>query len=184
MSPEDFLKEQKLKELKTNDFIQNKAPRLIGIEMRLFFKGSFENKGFTDKTLTPWQAAKRTDSANKWYGFSAGATSPLPDDHPRRNKSKKKYKARKEHPVTNYSPTAPKRATLSGITGDLKDSLQYEINANKATVSSNLPYADVHNEGLTAMIFGKKEFTMPKRQFIGDSESLMKRIDKVMNELD
>jgi phage gpG-like protein len=42
--------------------------------------------------------------------------------------------------------------------------------------TSQLPYADVHNEGLMA---GRPPgFIMPQSQMIGDSEALFKRIEK------
>ena len=33
-------------------------PRKIGAQAQLFFKGSFENQGFTDQVLEPWPATK------------------------------------------------------------------------------------------------------------------------------
>lgn len=71
-------------------------------------------------------------------------------------------------------------------TGNLRKSIRV-INKNykSVTLGSDLPYAEVHNEGLRA---GRgRGFKMPKRQFIGDSRKLTdlligkihKRIHKV-----
>jgi phage gpG-like protein len=48
-------------------------------------------------------------------------------------------------------------------------------------ITSDKPYAQIHNEGGEAKIFGKKVYRMPKRQFIGPSyeldEKILKKID-------
>jgi phage gpG-like protein len=58
----------KLHELKTRlnemtgelqDFADNIAPEIIGRMAADFYKESFQNEGFTDKTLQPWQRVKR-----------------------------------------------------------------------------------------------------------------------------
>lgn len=63
------------------------------------------------------------------------------------------------------------RKILTGRTGDLGRSIKYELSAQgEVTIYSDIVYADVHNEGLRA---GRgKGFTMPQRQFMGDSKEL------------
>lgn len=63
-------------------------------------------------------------------------------------------------------------------TGALKNSMRYRTRVGKKTFSvlvfSKLPYAAVHNEGLRA---GRGNgFKMPKRQFMGYSKELEKRL--------
>ncbi len=157
-------------------------PRIVGIEALNHFKKSFDNGGFTDRSLKKWTPSKRTQSSSEWYGFEYRATTRIPNAHPRRVDAKKKYKARKENPITNYSKAAIKRKTMNGYTGDLKESLYYSIEPNKVVVRSDLAYATVHNEGGSAQVFGKKSFTMPKRQFAGESETLDSIIAKIVSE--
>jgi len=75
----------------------------------------------------------------------------------------------------NVRGAAGSRKILTGKTGDLGRSIKYEVSPGKVTIYSDVIYADVHNEGLKA---GRGAgFTMPKRQFIGDSADLDKIID-------
>lgn len=71
------------------------------------------------------------------------------------------------------------RAILTGETGDLGASISYKRESAQATVYSDKPYAEAHNEGTTNA--GRKHnVTIPKRQFIGDSKVLN---DKILHEI-
>lgn len=157
-------------------YIKKNAPRVAGIEAVNHFKQSFQNEGFTDSHLEKWKQPKRTVTNSPWYGFRYGARTKLPSNHPRRRKAKGKYKARKANPITNYSPAATRKKTLSGATGDLKDSISYTVQPGRVIVESDQPYARVHNEGGTIKVFGRKTVKVPKRQFIGDSLKLRAKI--------
>ena len=66
-------------------------------------------------------------------------------------------------------------------TGRLRRSIKTKVFTTKSyyevRFSSDVPYADVHNEGLKA---GRgRGFTMPKRQFMGYSRSLDLRIKRM-----
>lgn len=164
-------------------FLNKQLPIIIGQESVNFFKKSFYDEGFTDVTLQKWQAVKRKDPASTWYGFQYGARTPLPTNHPRRKNSKKKYKARRPNPITNFSPAATKRKTLTGMTGDLKESIQFKVlSSQKVLIFSDLPYAKIHNEGGSFQIFGKKKAQMPKRPFIGKSHMLEKHITNIIEQ--
>lgn len=163
------------------NYINNKAPRIAGIEAMNHFKKSFMDEGFTDMNLVKWKPAKRLNPNSPWYGFLANARTRTPDNHPKRRDAQGKYKPRKPKPITNYSPAATKRRTLSGATGDLKESLQYTTAKAQVTISSNLPYAKVHNEGGKISVFGRKSVTVPRRQFIGDSLKLRAKIKFIIN---
>lgn len=68
-------------------------------------------------------------------------------------------------------------------TGALKKSLRYKSYVGKRVwwvkIGSPLIYADVHNEGLRS---GRGNgFKMPKRQFMGESKTLDKRIQTRIN---
>lgn len=183
----DFGKiEQNLRRLQ--GYMQRDAPRIVGTEAVNHFKRSFDEQGFTDLSRIPWKASKRTRSESPWYGFEAGARTRVPASHPRR-RGKGKYKARKANPITNYSPAATKRKTLSGRTGDLHDSIQYAIEEGAVRVYSDIPYATIHNQGGISSVFGRKNTYMPARQFIGPSIKLqartkhiiLKDIDRIVN---
>jgi phage gpG-like protein len=83
---------------------------------------------------------------------------------------------------------SPKRADLAKAklpiltqTGDLGRSIKAKHEPGKVTVFSDIPYAAAHNEGTTTA--GRnRNVTIPKRQFIGNSETLNKEIEKVIIE--
>jgi len=67
-------------------------------------------------------------------------------------------------------------------TGDLRRSIKViSKRYHSITLGSDLPYAQIHNDGLMGMAYGKYPFKMPKRQFIGHSRKL---IDQLRNKLD
>jgi len=157
-------------------YLTKDAPRIVGVEAVNHFKRSFNDGGFTNTNLIGWKRSKRTDSGSIWYGFQYGAKSPVPNNHPRRWKTKSAYKARKPNAITNFSPAAISRKTLTGSSTALRDSIRYRIEPGKTIVSSNMPYARIHNEGGTGSVFGKGRAEIPKRQFIGHSTKLNARI--------
>jgi phage virion morphogenesis protein len=141
-------------------FIKTKVPDIIGTESVNHFRESFQDEGFTDKSLSKWKDVKRRDPSSKWYGFSANRKS-------------------------RRSEAATSRKILSGESKDLAESITYSKAPGHIIIESDKPYAEVHNDGGKAKIFGKKEFTMPARKFIGPSEDLDQKIDdKMTRELD
>ncbi len=64
------------------------------------------------------------------------------------------------------------RAKILTDTGDLSNSLTWTHEGDNVIVSSDLPYAQRHNEGLS---------NMPKRQFMGPSQQLD---NKIINKLE
>lgn len=64
--------------------------------------------------------------------------------------------------------------TLMSSRNHLYNSINYKTAPYRATVYTNVHYADVHNEGLRA---GRgKGFQMPKRSFIGPSKALDRKV--------
>lgn len=49
--------------------------------------------------------------------------------------------------------------------------------------TSGIAYANIHNEGLYGKAFGKYRFKMPQREYIGDSKSLERKIDKKIRKM-
>lgn len=66
--------------------------------------------------------------------------------------------------------------------GNLRRSIKWRKYGKNAVINySNLPYAKVHNDGLRA---GRgKGFKMPKRQFVGYSKVMNKKIVEKINKI-
>lgn len=68
--------------------------------------------------------------------------------------------------------------TLLSGRNHLYSSINYKPERGKVTISNEVPYARVHNEGLRA---GRgRGFKMPKRQFIGESRELTKKVEEII----
>lgn len=62
-------------------------------------------------------------------------------------------------------------------TGDLRRSIRVISRSYRTIVlGSDLPYAQIHNDGLNGLAYGKHPFKMPKRQFIGHSKKLIEQL--------
>jgi phage gpG-like protein len=145
---------EKMEEIR--GFVREDVPDIIGVEAVNFFKDSFGKEGFAGN---PWQEVERRKPESSWYGFSAGAK-------------------------RNFSAAQATAKILSGETGELKEAITYRKDPGMVTVSNEKPYAAVHNYGLPAKIFGKKEFVMPKRTFMEHSDELQANIDeKIQREM-
>lgn len=127
--------------------------RELTIEARLFFDASWDNKGFTDSTLTAWEPVKDKKGNIK------------------------------ERPLV--------------ASGTLRRSLRTEVNGNTGIVYTEIPYAQIHNEGGTLKYTanvrahtrkGKPVIAhtrnvshdMPQRQFMGTSEMLEERMTDII----
>lgn len=60
--------------------------------------------------------------------------------------------------------------------GDLGDSIDFEVGEGKVTIESDLPYSEAHNEG-TRTAGRNHNVTIPQRQFIGEHPRLTKAIE-------
>lgn len=69
--------------------------------------------------------------------------------------------------------------------GALRRSIRSDVHGLTITVSSNLPYAQIHNEG--GMAGRGKKSRIPQRQYMGNSEVMMQEFEenfyKMMNGL-
>lgn len=85
----------------------------------------------------------------------------------------KPLKRKREQPYTNNK--------ILYKTGSLKNSLKVRARSTKTDFSvnvySNKIYADIHNYGMRGRAFGKYSFKMPKRQFIGYSKILDRKLE-------
>ena len=126
------------------------AKDIVGTEAVNHYKESFANEGFTDETLEKWPDVKRRNKESEWYGHS-GQTG-------------------------KFSQARTTALILSGETGELKEATTYVKTETGVRVSNEKKYARVHNFGEMARIYGKKEFQMLARQFIGPSVVMVEKI--------
>lgn len=131
---------------------------IMGVEAVNHFTESFQNEGFTDKTLVKWGEVERRKKTSSWYGHS-GQTG-------------------------KKSPARSMAKILTGETQELKNATNYVPIDDGVRVFNNKPYAAVHNYGGQAKIYGKKAFTMLARPFIGKSQVMVEKInDKIKRRL-
>ncbi len=70
--------------------------------------------------------------------------------------------------------------TLLSGRNHLYSSIKYTPGNAKVTLTNDVPYAKVHNEGLRA---GRgKGFKMPKRQFMGESKELNRKVLRLIED--
>lgn len=132
-------------------YIRVNAPVIIGTEAKKHFRDSFQNEGFTDAVLQPWKEVKRR----------------MPDA----------LKKNKNGSVSKRQPRDQRRKILVD-SGHMRDSIGYDINGNEIEVGTddNVGKVTAHNEGTTTA--GRsRSVVIPKRQFIGTSQVLNKKIE-------
>lgn len=84
----------------------------------------------------------------------------------------------------NKGKASAGRKILSGETKELQQSTNYSYINDGVKITNATPYASVHQNGEMAKIFGKKEFTMKARPFIGKSQVLKGKIEtKIVSEI-
>lgn len=148
--------------------ITTDIPRHIGVTAVNHFSKNFDTESFRGKK---WKEVKRRDSSSSWYGYQYGANSKRPSSHPRRS-SRGKY--------THYSPTATRTPILSSQDNNLANSLEYKTNGKQVHIISDLPYAQIHNQGGQTKVFGKHHAQMPKRMFVGHDPVFLSEVDNVI----
>lgn len=150
-------------------YVKNDLPRMAGKIGVDEFRGNFYRRSFRNNGLHRWPDVKRRDPSSPWYGFQykgerreKGKTD--------RSKSKKKL---------NFSNAATQRGILIGPGSNLMRSITVrETSPQRVVIGTDLPYAEVHNEGGYIRVFGKAKVKVPKRQFIGESRELMQVLEK------
>ena len=167
MTPEQFLYENQRIERELQHAFERTIPLKLSVAMEEFAKDNFRRAGFEDNGLTPW---KRTMRQSFGKGEDALRTPLL-------SREKK-----------------------------LMNAIQHRHTPYKATVFNDLEYADIHNEGgriqvterMRKFFWGKYDetkstmykilalkpvgsfITIPKRQFIGNSETLNATIEGII----
>jgi phage gpG-like protein len=176
----DFLKSLQGKQNAIKKLLNGDLQRIVKREGLNHFEESWDNQGFTDKKLIKWDTRKPPDakfrSGNvKTHGRASKHTSGRASK-PKLLKSYKKWQAKNKGRAILVSH----RTDTKG--GHLKDSLTAKIVGTAVIFSTDKPYAKVHNEGGKA---GRGAgFTMPKRQFLGESDVLINNIkNKITREI-
>lgn len=158
MDIQDFAKRFPAKMAQVRDFVNgDKIKDILGVEATNHYKQSFHDEGFTDEVLNPWKDVVRRDPDSKWYGHS-GQTG-------------------------KFSAARTTSKILTGETRELQSAITYKRIDKGVRITNDKPYASVHNYGGRAKIYGKKEFQMPQRRFIGNSAVMATNIkDKIKAE--
>jgi len=147
----------------TKAVMSGKLQRIIGAEGLRHFDKSWDKEGFADNGLDKWPARQWNKSKTKKKGGL--------------RKDYKRWKAKDKG----------RRLLMSHRTDTkgkhLRHSITYRVVGTKVIFSTDKPYAKVHNEGGKA---GRGiGFTMKKRQFMGPSRDLDRKIKKKLDkELD
>ncbi len=144
---------------KVTDFVEGESVKTVmGTEAVKHFEGSFVNEGFTDKEVKKWDDVKRRDPESEWYGHS-GQTG-------------------------KFSAARTAANILTGETNLLQRSFSFKPTTAGVLIQNSAPYAAVHQYGLKAKIYGKKEFQMIARPFMGQSMVMKENIEnKIVTEV-
>lgn len=161
-------------------FLEKDLPRIAGKMAVDEFRENFHRQGFRNNGITPWKDVKRRDGKSPWYGFQYKGERRTSIALAKDKKTGKMVRARKQRRL-NFSQAATKRGILIGPGSDLMNSIRVvEALPGRVVVGSDLPYAQVHNEGGQIRVFGRKKVKLPKRQFIGESRELMAELEQTV----
>ncbi|MDO5608267.1 MAG: phage morphogenesis protein [Capnocytophaga sp.] len=148
---------------KIADFIKNDLPKVVEVEGLKFIAQNFQDEGFHDGSLQKWKPRKTTD---------------------RKGRDITRYRTDRKGRAGNLNKYGQKnegRAILTGHnTGGnkLRHSFKTRSGQNKVVFYTHKESAERHNEGTNGM---------PKRQFIGKSEtlrrSIKKEVERILNQL-
>ncbi|WP_299087797.1 phage virion morphogenesis protein [uncultured Bacteroides sp.] len=167
---------------RVNHFIQQDLPRIAGKMAVDEFRENFYREGFRNNGITKWPDVKRRDKSSPWYGFQYKGEKRT-SVAIREDKKTGKYVRSKKQPKLNFSQAATQRRILNGPGTNLANSIRVrEASPGKVVIGTDLPYAEVHNEGGYIRIFGKKKVKIPRRQFIGESRELMDELEQKLLE--
>lgn len=132
-------------------YIKRDVPRIIGVEAKKHFREGFQKEGFTGATFEPWQEVKR--------------------------RAESKMKRNKNGKVSKRQHRDQLRKILVDK-GHMRDSIDYSITGMDIEVGTDdeIGKVQAHNEGTTTAGRNNK-VTIPKRQFIGPSAVLDKKLE-------
>jgi len=160
--------------------VKDRLPRLIGIEAVNHYKENFRKGGFVNGGITKWADVKRRDKESAWYGFDYKGEKRTSYSFTRDKKTGKTKKSKSQSKL-NFSKVATKYEPLLSRRNELMNSLRYEVSGGAVRITSDKPYAEVHNEGGDIKIFGKTVSKVAQRQFVGYSKELDAKIEKIVD---
>lgn len=153
-------------------------PRMAGKMAVDEFRENFHRQGFRNNGLHRWADVKRRDPSSPWYGFQYKGERRTSVRFVRDRKTGKTRRSQSQSKL-NFSSAATKRGILIGPGSNLMRSVTVrQATAQRVAIGTDLPYAEVHNEGGYIRVFGKAKVKVPKRQFVGESRELMQAIEK------
>ena len=165
-------------EKKVLKYIRNDLPRIAGKMAVDEFRENFRRQGFRNNGITPWPDVRRRDKSSPWYGFQYKGERRTSVRYIRDRKTGKTRRSKTQRKL-NFSNAATRRGILIGPGANLMNSISVRKRSpSQVIVGTDLPYAEVHNEGGYIRVFGKAVRKLPKRQFIGESRELMDEIEK------
>lgn len=80
-------------------YLEGDAKHIVGQTAVDHFRKSFDDQGYTDELLNPWQEVERCKPESPWYGHSVE--------------------------TGHYSPERTSAPILTGETGELKEAIRY-----------------------------------------------------------
>ena len=130
-----------------------------------YFVSSFKKQAWNGQ---PWKEVQRREEGTKAFKYP-----------------KTKGLQRRTQPILIGAGWQKRGGTLHRAVSTMARTA--ELTAGGFRMIVDLPYAEIHNEGGQGKAFGKYSFTMPKRQFVGQTEELTqkqtKTIEKVITKI-
>ena len=97
-------------------------------------------------------------------------------------------KRKRERRIDTHTRTGRKREPIRNrailvLSGDLRNSIQRRKTSFSRTIvgSYDIKYANIHNKGGQGIAYGLHPFTMPKREFIGKSTNLERKMRRIID---
>lgn len=151
-------------------FLKRDLPRIVAKEAVDEFRENFDREGFRNNGVQPWPEVKRRMPNSPWYGFQYKGE--------RRSSKERKKKGQKRK--LNYSDKYTKYPILRVTSNLYRSVTSFEVSPERVEIGSDLPYAQVQNDGGYIKVFGKAKVKLPKRQFIGESKELMDKLERIL----
>lgn len=153
MKPNDLFKQLR----QIEKLIQRDIPRIVKNEGLKHFTESWDKQGFTDQNLVKWKEREPPEKLTK--------------KKKQTSKTYTKWAAKNEGRALLIS----NRNDTQG--GHLKDSITARVSGGQLVIfATDKPYAEIHNSG--GMAGRGLKAKIPKRQFMGESETLFRNIEK------
>lgn len=132
---------------------------LLSKQSQNYFFNSWRQHGFEG---VKWKEVQRRKPETKAYKYP-----------------KTKGLQRQTKPILVGAGFGKRGGTLRRAVSNMSNTAQ--ISTGRVRMVVDLPYANIHNEGGVGKAFGKHEFKMPKRQFVGQTKELTDKQTKLIS---